>query len=432
MRRVFALLLFCFVLSAGPVRAETLSYYGVLSDALSQSYDIRLARADVNLTQNEIRNSLTDYLPTLRGQANMEYMRDLTSGQTPVAVVGTTTIPNATRFQNAIYLSANYTVIDFGVRGHQLGAARHRRSAAIAAVHQSRRDLKIQVIDTYAEALLNYRALKAKERVLDIERELYDMRKRLYDAGRVSRVEVAEEALALARTFDEIHEAKQGLIAALRALSTYTHKEYLPDNIDVQLFPEERATEPVTFVVENMPEYRLYQSQIEAKKRELQAVRRQRLPQFSIYTNFYMYGFDQNDWVRALGNFKGRTIAFGIGAALPIFDGFKNRVECERKQLEISRLEIERDKTLWKLQDKHARLSTSAKLLNKQLELKDGVLSQVTQKVVMVRRLTDTQIAQRTDYLTQQSRLIEDELERDRTRVQELASCKKLHVLSEG
>jgi hypothetical protein len=64
--------------------------------------------------------------------------------------------------------------------------------------------------------------------------------------------------------------------------------------------------------------------------------------------------------------------------------------------------------------------------------LKDGALSQGMQKVVMVRRLTDSQIAERTVYLTQQARLIEDELERDRTRLERVAAARKLQVLSEG
>lgn len=415
-----------------PARAETLSLYATLADALRQSYDIKLARADFKLAHNEVRQALTDYFPTLRGQANMEYMRDLTNGVVPTTVVGSTAIPNGTRFQNVIFLSANYTVLDFGQRAHQAEAARKRRGAALATVHQSRRDIKLQVIDAYARALVNYRALKAKEKVLDIEHQLYEMKKRLYDAGRVDRVQVAEEALALARTFDEIHQARQGLVAALRSLSTFTHKEYPPDTIAIEPFPEENVTQPVQFVVENMPEYRLYQSQIEAKKKELQALKRQRLPIFSLYSNFYMYGFDQDSWVRALSTFKGRTISFGIGAALPLFDGFKNRVACDRVRLEIARLEIERDKKLWELQERHVKLSTAVKLLNKQLELKDGVLSQGTQKVVMVRRLTDSQIAEKTVYLTQQARLIEDELERDRTRVEQVAAARKLQVLSEG
>jgi outer membrane protein TolC len=360
---LFAIIVVCFHVCCSAARAETMSFYGTLADALGRSYDVKLARADFKLAHNEVRNALTDYFPTLRGQANMEYMRDLTRQVVPTTVIGGTAIPNGTRFQNVIYLSANLTVWDFGLRGHQLEVARKRRDAALATIHQNRRDIKLQVIDAYAEALVNFRALEAKERVLEIEHQLYEMKKRLYDAGRADRVQVAEEALALARTFDEIHQARQGLIAALRSLSTYTHKEYRPDNIEIEPFPEENTMQPVQFVVENMPEYRLYQSQIEAKKRELQALKRQRLPVFSIYSNFYMYGFDRDSWVQALGDFKGRTISLGIGAAMPIFDGFKNRVACNRVRLEIARLEIERDKKLWELQDRHVKVSTSVKLL---------------------------------------------------------------------
>lgn len=402
-----------------------------MQQALEQSFDLKIAQTDVRLTENQIRKAKSDYMPVVRAQSYMEYMRDLTNGQTPVAVVGSTTIPNATRFQNAVYLSAALTVYDFGARASLVDAARRQREAAGAMSEVYRRDLAIALIDKYTQASLTYTAIKSKERLLEINRQIFQARKRLAEIGKINQLFVSEAGLEVARTFAEIHELKQLYADNLTELSALTHQSYseaaqiLPMNEDAFSNPNQ------AFVVQALPEYRLYQAQIDRKKAELVALKRQLLPQIGVYSNFYMYGSNTNNWVDAIGNFRGRTISFGFSATMPIFDGFKNSIDRKEKQLEIVRIEQERDKKFWELKQQHERYAVASRGYAQQTESKSGIYNRTAEKVVMARRLTDNELLERTEYLQSEAKLIQDELEVQRSKIQQIASRKKLIALSE-
>jgi outer membrane protein TolC len=417
-----------------PAIAEKIDYQSVVDAAIVNSFDLKLTKIDVRLGDNEVLRGYSAFLPTMQAQANIEYLKDMTNGQTPVAVVGTTVIPNSTRFQNALYVGANYTMFDFGARNRLLAAAKKHRDSVRSSLAQYRRNLILDVIDQYADALSTYLALRGKLRIVDIDRELFQMKKRLFIAGRINKVEVSEAAVELARAFAEVHDLKQRLANGLRALSVHTHKDYDVEQIEVSSFSDNDliALEKPILLVENSPEYKMYKQSIESKRQELSALKRQRLPQFGAYSNFYMYGFNQNVWYKSFQDFRGRTLSFGISASMPIFDGFKNRLDCRQKQLEITRLEIERDKKLWELQQQHSQLRTAVGVYEKVLDSKHGLVSQGAEKVVMAKRLGDNDLIEKTDYLQHQSKLIEDELDLQRTKVQQTASQKKLKVLSEG
>lgn len=430
---IIVLLSGCLWLFAGArAQAEVISLNAVISEALGESYDLRLAAVDVRLKHNEVKRVATDYLPQIRAQANIEYLKDLANGQTPVAVVGTTPVPNTTRWQSLVYLNANYTVFDFGTRGKLLNAARLHRDASNCYIRQYQRDIKLDIIDKYSNALLSYHALKSKERILNLQRDIFQMKQRLHMAGRINKIAVADAGTELAKTFSEIHDLKQGLAADLQALSVHTHRNYSIETTEMLPFESESGNNPYVFTAEAAPEYRMYQAELDSKKNELAALKRQRYPTFSLYSNFYMYGFDGNAIGQAFQTFRGRTIAFGLSASLPVFDAFKNRVEREKKQLEIERLKVERDKKLWELQEQHGKLSSSVAMYQGQVSSRKDLLAEHSEKVVMAKRLSDHELVEKTQYLTTQTELIEHELELDKTRIRQIASLKKLQILSEG
>lgn len=432
MARSFILTLILLLALASAAGAETLTFENVLSEAISQSYDLKLADLDVRFSQNEVLARRADYLPRLLTRISSERLKDLTSGQSPVAVVGDSTIPNVTRYQNLLYLGFSHTVFDFGYRGKVLHAAKHHRDASRYSVQQRLRDFKIQLIDLYAKALISYNTLRAKEKALSIHRELYQMKRRLHLAGKIWKVDVAEEALQLARTVDEMVEAKETLVEDLKAITAQTHTSYDVEHVEVTPFPDESLAQPALLAVEDTPDYNFYKFEIQRKRSELKALQRQMLPQIGIYSNFYVYGFDQDDYIRAFKDLRARTIAFGLSMTWSPFDSVKNMIEQQKKRLEIQRLGIERDKRLWELKEQHEKNVQMLAMYEVQLEKRQDVVKQGNEKLTMVVRLSDRQVTDRTTLLTQKLQLIDRDLELEKTRVQHVASFKRLKVLSQG
>ena len=59
--------------------------------------------------------------------------------------------------------------------------------------------------------------------------------------------------------------------------------------------------------IENSPEFKIYDAEIEKKKRELLITKKQNLPQFSFSTNYYLYGSDQSSFKDSWEDFGQRV-----------------------------------------------------------------------------------------------------------------------------
>jgi len=411
--------------------AQLVTFDDVLTEAVKNSYELKLAQIDYKIARSDIKILRADYFPTMRAQWNSEYLRALEQVQQQVAVVGNTIIPGSSRFQNALSLVSNYTLWDFGVRGKNLAGAKRHSEAVSAQGTQQKRNLKLKLVDLYAECLWNYKGLLAKQRALTFYQQLFAIKRRLYDAGTISKVDVSDQALRVAKTFDEINELKQAFVENLKAISVYTQTTYDPEATMLKDFDDESASSSV-FVAEDTPEYKFYQLEIERKKLELQAISRQRLPQIGLYSYYLFYGSDPTSPGRAISDFHQRTVSGGISLSVPLFDGFKNSAERAKKRLEISRLETERDQKLWHLRQEYERMATDAGLYKVQMSTKATILSQGEEKAGMCLKLSDTRVTDKTAWLMEQAELAEREFKLQKASVQRIASIKKLELLCEG
>src|SRR5690606_35199085 len=120
------------------------------------------------------------YFPQISARLNTERLNDLQKDFGSVVSVGDTVIPAGTRFQNSIGVGLYQKLFDFGARKHKLQMAKADTEARWAEYNQILRDLKIDLIDLYAKALTNYRALVTQQYVLALWQQSYQMKQRLY------------------------------------------------------------------------------------------------------------------------------------------------------------------------------------------------------------------------------------------------------------
>jgi outer membrane protein TolC len=196
--RFFGIACFCFLTSAtGWVYADprVLSLDEVIRKALDNSYELKIARVDVQISKTDVLTARSDYFPNIQARLNTEYLKDLDNTFRPVTSVGNTIIPSGTRFQNSMGLTLNQKITDFGARGQKVRMAKSEVRAKQAVYDQMLRDLKIKMIELYEDALTNYRSIKANEAILALAQQGYQMKKRLNAAGNTSAVDVVTEAI---------------------------------------------------------------------------------------------------------------------------------------------------------------------------------------------------------------------------------------------
>jgi len=423
-------------IAALPSFSQSISFAQVQQQALHKSYDLASARIENKMSRNKIREAAVPYFPVLTGSVNSEYIGGLGNQNTlqsqQAVVVGNTILPGNTRFQNAISLNANYTALDFGARSNTMKAARHHAISSNLQEKIRERDLRLDVLGAFTQALLTYKELVSKQNEEKLQAQLYEIKSRYWDAGKISRIELGEQAIILKNCEKELAELKQRLSDDLNRLSSFTHDTYNVATArldDLEETPIKGAFHVMS--LNTLPDFKAFDHLIKEKQAEVKALKAQRFPQLVTYGSFVLYGSNQNNWISSIGNLSARQITAGIGLQLPIFDGFKNRVAVEGKKLEIEQLQVQRDKRLWEVRKDFEKSANAVSLYGVELNTKAELVSNSKDQLTMTIRLTESQVQEKAKAITEQIDLIGRQLDEEKTRVQKLAASLKLKIYAE-
>lgn len=413
--------------------AETLDLETITQQAIERSFALKIAQVDVKIGKVSEKVVKADYYPTLKASLNMERLKSFQTQVQPVVAVNNTVLPYGTRFQNSVGVNAQYNLLDFGIRKRKLNMAQQETHAKAAVYFQTLRDLRLKLIDLYADALGSYRMIQANEAVLKLAQRGYQLKKRLYAAGTHSKVDVAEEAVQVAQAMDTIQVYREKLAEQLENLAYYTHETYDPQSVDLTDFQAEETNLPVGPAnLENSPEARQLDAQITEKQAEIEMLQRQYLPQVSLYSYYNMYGSDINSWSKSVGNLAQRTVSLGLNVNLPLFDGFKNQASIQKAKLEQEKLRLQKEEKL-------AQLSQQVRLYQSQVEgqgvtlkTKATLINSTQDKLNLVERLSDKQVVDQGQLIKEHIARIQKQVDAEKVMIEQLAALKKLKILAEG
>lgn len=438
------------------VLADTLSYKNVLDKAINNSFDLKISNIDIDISKSTLKEAKSDYYPTLVSGFNYEYNRDLTDGQQVLTSVGTSVVSTNTRYQDLLSLKLSYNLYDFGIRGKKVSIAKKDIAQKELVCFRNTRELKLKILDLYTKALQAYNEIKLKGEILPLSKELMTMQERLYQAGSASRVDIMDEAIKIARLMDSIDKTKSELKSSLKDLSLYTMEEYDADNVKLENYADydveqnivpisnkeeykplykQKIEQQVLLIPEIKPEktveYKIYKLEIEKKMEELEITKKEKLPQLGLYSNYSFYGSDKSEPFNALDELKESSFSIGITAGLPIFDGFKNTARREKLESEIKRLELERDRKVLEIKNQYEKLQQASASYRTELENKEKILFNVRDMLADVELLAEYQIVDKKVLLNQKKALIEQQLDLEKSIVNNLATIKNLEILAE-
>lgn len=412
-------------------QAEMLTLDAVINKSIDASYELKIAQMDIKINRTDVKAARAEYFPTIRATLNTEYLRDLEKEFRPVTAVGNNVIPAGTRFQNSIGVSLNQSLIDFGSRKQKVAMAKQATNAKAAAYFQALRDLKIKVTDLYTDALISYKALKANESMLALAQQGYQLKKRLYQAGTTSNLDVAEEAIQVAQTLDNIQVHKDQLQQHLQNLGYFTHESYNLAATELADLRDEPDKQPAPVNVGASPEARMYDALISQKKSEVAYLKRQYLPQVSLYSYYNLYGFDADQWSKSIANLSQRTVSLGVSIALPIFDGLKNHAAIQKAELEREKLALQKAEKLAQLQHQANQYVAQVEGYSVQLQTKARILNKAQDKLTMVNRLSEQQLVEQSRAIKEHMERIKKQLEVEKSLVQGITALKKLKIMAE-
>lgn len=427
----------------------TLTYRATLQQAMNNSFDIKMANLDIDISKAELKMAKADLYPTLYTQVNTEYNNGL--GNTAnINYVGNTVVSSYTQFRNLASIGMSYNLFDFGAINKKVLIAKKDVESKKVMVDLQVKDLKIKVLDLYTKTLQYSDEIKTKSEILKVYEEMFKAKERLFLAGTKDKISVMDEAVKIARTQDDIHNSKLELENTLHDLSAYTLQKYNSKNLEVLDFEElniqpnivlvnnfnslnarvSEQNQDLSFNPEKSLESKYYDFEIEKKKAEFEMYKRQRLPSFKFYTNYLMYGQDPNQYWESFSSFKQASLAFGISGSFAFFDGFKNKASKEKASLEIKRLQLEKEKKLTEIRTAYEKSYASYEAYNEELGCKKELLGKVKEKLDALDRMNKNGLIERNDLLTAKADLLSQEYDLQKNITNISSKIKEIEIMA--
>jgi len=410
--------------------AQTLDLENVLEKAVKNAHEVRMSDIDIRISRSAKREARSIYYPSLGARWNSGYVKDLTGGTAQVTSVGDMILVENTMYQNALSVGVAYDLYDFGAKGKRVFIADRDVDLRKTIYTQSVRNIKLKVLGIYSDLLLVWKELAAKRELLGLYRELSAIRERFFAAGKIARIETVNDALKVVKTLDEIDEIMLKAKELLHELSVCTGESYAIEQLEVRDLSEEKE-EPETFRTDMSPEWKIYELAIEKKKAEIDALERERYPRFALNSNYTWYGQDLNRFNASVEDIRSRNFFVGLSVTMPLFEGFKSSARIEKARLEMERLKVEKEKKVTEFQSRQAKLSDAARLYGFEMKNRQEMLAKTEEKLSMVGRLREQEIAGYQDLLIEKIELVNRRLELSKVHIAKISAVRELKLLTE-
>jgi len=330
--------------------------------ALDHSNTLKNAKLDIQIAEQQIRQTAADGLPQVNGSLNVLHNYKVPKSFLPAQLVD----PNApegtfaaVEFQPSLngqsVFSLNQLLFD-GAFFTALRASKVFKKLSVRQLDMTKNDIIANVSQAYYMVLINQERKSLLDKNIERLEKLQTETKALYDNGLVEKLDVDRITVNLNSLKAEKQKLDMGVALSL---------EFLKFQIGLQTIDEmtigEKLSEIQFEAPENLaaladekfdytqrPEYQLLRTQAELNELNIQRFKSGYYPKVSFFAD---YGWnsgtnEMSDFVN-FGDFWFGNGKYGISLQVPIFDGFRKNSLIQQNKLELRKtqndlLEIQR------------------------------------------------------------------------------------------
>ncbi len=310
--------------------------------AMASSHRLKLRTIDTSIEEARLESVYSTLYPQLSLGYSSEYNQNLDKASSGTISVGGTTINSSVQNKDSLALSLNYELYHFGTTLKQIEMSKNEIASKKLEVCNEETKLYLELLDHYATAQKAQSEQRYKSQMHTLRQELYNLKQRLYTAGKESRVSVGDEAIRLIDLERDIERSHMSYDENLIALTKLSHVEL--DLKETQLLPLNTTSEEIHIgSFEENSQARQYQEKITQKNTEISKQNRSEFPVISLYSNYYLYGSDMHNAYNAIADIKPNSWNAGLSIRWSLFEGFKDESESARLHFELDRIQEEYD-----------------------------------------------------------------------------------------
>ena len=367
--------------------AKSVSLDEILEYALKHTLTLKIKKLEAKIESKNIQIAKSSYYPKFDISYDTEYSKSLEGSIFSSKSINGVSIPSSTRYQDSIILAMDYELYNFGAKDKQVNIAKISKEIKEKEWCEQKKNLYLQITKAYKDALKEQVKIEYKNKMLLIREKLYEAIKRLYDARRYSKTNLADEAIAVLALQKEIADAKMSYKEAINSLFTLSYM-----NFDKQIrlaFINTNVTTLNNIRYEDSSEAKILAYKIKQKREQIALKTKERYPSFELYSNYYIYASDSDSFSRPLFHMRKNSWNVGMSVRFNIFDGFKSSLVKERLFLELEKLKQEYNEKkhlfLQKVNSTKVKINELRKLKSKEKEL----IAKNREKLSMLKRLRE-------------------------------------------
>ena len=409
-----------------------INFDDILIKAKDHAYDLQIGEYNVLIAKQGIKGARSEYFPKLVAMAGTEYTKNYRDvNETTVMSIGEAFINPYTRYQSVLGVTLSYNLFDFGVRGGNLKIAKKDVTVKELENEQKLQELNLTLIDTYAKILMTQKQMEIYQEILGLQTKNLSYKKRLFDAGELSKMELNEEESKVGEVKRKLYELKQIMVESINWLQFYTGEEYDIEGLKVAEIKKPNFDVMAGNDYTKSITWKFYQEQLNKKELELKVVQRMNYPKINAYGRYYLYGSDHSSYPRSFKDIGPSNLTVGANINMMLFDGMKNRANIHKTALEYKQLQVERDKAIAQLMTRLATMRSNLIYLDKQVDETNKMIDELTDKQVSVHRLVSKKLASPIEENEAKIKLLEQHIELEKNSITECAIQRGIQILTQ-
>ena len=278
---------------------------------------------------------------------------------------------------------------------------------------------------------MTQRQIKLYKEIYGLQAQNLTMKKRLFDAGELSKTELNDEEVKVAEVEKKIFELQQMFVESINWLQFYTGEQYDIEELKVGDIGKSEFDAMASNDYTKSITWKFYEEQLKKKELELKVVQRMNYPKINAYGRYYMYGSNHNSYPESIKDIGPSNFTVGANVNMMLFDGMKNRANIHKTALEYKQLQVERDKAIAQLMTRLAAMRSNLMFLDKQIEDTNKIIDELTDKEVSVKRLVSKKLASPIEANEAKIKLLEQHIELEKNSITEVAIQKGIEILTQ-
>lgn len=322
-----------YILSLPDATVVDIDFWSLLDHTLLNAAMLILKKHDIKIKQKDIEILKSTYYPNLSIGYKGEYYHGFDT-ETSTSIGGSF-YPNYSQISNTLAITLNQELYRFGATDLKMKITQKEIDIVKNQLHIKEEEISKQLLSYYVSVLKAQENIKYKNKIKSIQQKIVMKKQRLFEAGQISKVELAKDEVVLITLEKEISKEKLdfsyyinkiNVLANINIDSSNTNFKMLePKNIQVKTFKESAIAKDL-------------QLQIEKKLNEIDLIQKDYLP--AIYANggYRFYGTDEDSFYRTIENLKRNSWDVGISFKWNLFNGYKTDNKVKKAKLEMKKL----------------------------------------------------------------------------------------------